>query len=530
MISRVLGLARDNLQARFFGTSIISEYWEIAYMLPNMLRNLLAEGILSQSFIPIYSDSLKESEQKAKEDSGKVIVFLSIVLFIIVIIGIISFPYILPYYVGRPKNEISLLITLSQILFGFIGFISLTSIFSGILYTHQKFIIPTLSPIILNLVFIFTFLFFLLSSKWFNFNLESIAIILAIVVLLSSFFIMLIQYYFVKKNQWEPNLKFSIKIINDPVIKKLFYLVAPAILGASIFQLNQLMDIFLASYFVKIEGAIPAMRFAHRLIQLPTGIIGVAISTTILPIISSFIRKGESKEKTGEEVLNAIRFSLFLTIPATIGLFLLAPWIIHFLFSGGLWDIRSTFITLWTLQFYTIGIPFYSMNKILTSTFYAFKDTKTPVRILIVVVLLNLLMNIVLIPVLQHGGLSLSTSISAFLNTILLIYYLKHKPIEFDFKDLLIFFKKIFILILVLMLFLFMINQIFYFPYQEKRFSLEFLTSNHFEHIIPPSRKEALIVLIIGIGGSLIIYFFIAQFLLKKEFQVISSIFNKNKK
>ncbi len=527
MVSRVLGLARDNLQARFFGTSIISEYWEIAYMLPNMLRNLLAEGILSQSFIPIYSDSLKVSEQKAKEDSGKIIIFLTIFLFLIVFIGIISFPFILPYYVGRPKNEISLLIILSQILFGFIAFISLTSIFSGILYTHQKFIVPTLSPIILNLIFIGTFLFFLILTKWIEVPLETIAITLAIVILISSFFVMLVQYYFVKKNQWDPNFTFSFKIFNDPVIKKLFYLVAPAILGASIFQLNQLIDIFLASYFVKIEGAIPAMRFAHRLIQLPTGIIGVAISTTILPIISSYIRRGESQEKSGEEVINAIRFSLFLTLPASLGLFILAPWIIHFLFSGGLWDVRSTYITLWTLQFYTLGIPFYSINKILTSTFYAYKDTKTPVKILIFIVFINLLMNILFIPLLQHGGLSLSTAISAFLNTLLLMYFLNYKPIRLDFKDLFKFFTKISFLLLILTFYLFMVNNMFYFPYQEERFSLRFLYSQIFDYITPPTRKEALIVITLGIGGSIIIYFLLAQFLLKKEFQVILSIFNK---
>jgi len=527
LISRVLGLFRDHFLARFFGTGIIATYWEIAYMLPNMLRNLFAEGILSQAFVPIYSESLKVSEEKAKKDSGKIILFLSLVLSIIVFLGIMSFPYLLPYYVGKPKEEIGLLILLAQILFGFIAFISLSSIFSGILYTHQKFTIPTLTPIFLNIEFIFTFLVFLVLSRWYKIDVETIAVILAIMVLLGSFLVLAFQYYFVKKYGWDPEFEFSLQIFSNPVIKKLFFLVAPAILGASIFQLNQLMDVFLASYFVNVEGAIPALRFAHRLIQLPTGLIGVAISTTILPIIASYIRNNESYEKSGEELIYAIRFSLFLTVPATIGLFILAPWIVHFLFSGGLWDLRSTFITLWALQFYVLGIPFYSTNKILTSTYYAFQDTKTPVKILIVVVVMNLLLNILFIPFFQHGGLALSTSLSAFINTVLLFLFLKKKSINIPYRELLSFVRNIVLLIFVLMVYLYFVDKLFYFPLEENRFSLSFLLTHDFKQVDVPHRIEALKVLLVGILGSLILYFTLAKIFLKKEFMVILSIFKK---
>lgn len=527
LISRVLGLFRDHFLARFFGTGIIATYWEIAYMLPNMLRNLFAEGILSQAFVPVYSESLKVSEEKAKKDSGKIILLLSLVLSIIVFLGIMSFPYLLPYYVGKPKEEIGLLILLAQILFGFIAFISLSSIFSGILYTHQKFTIPTLTPIFLNIEFIFTFLVFLVLSHWYKIDVETIAIILAIMVLLGSFLVLAFQYYFVKKYGWDPEFEFSLQIFSDPVIKKLFFLVAPAILGASIFQLNQLMDVFLASYFVNVEGAIPALRFAHRLIQLPTGLIGVAISTTILPIIASYIRNNESYEKSGEELIYAIRFSLFLTVPATIGLFILAPWIVHFLFSGGLWDLRSTFITLWALQFYVLGIPFYSTNKILTSTYYAFQDTKTPVKILIVVVVMNLLLNVLFIPFFQHGGLALSTSLSAFINTVLLFLFLKKKSIIIPYRELLSFFRNIVLLIFVLMVYLYFVDKLFYFPLEENRFSLSFLLTHDFKQVDVPHRIEALKVLLVGILGSLILYFTLAKIFLKKEFMVILSIFKK---
>lgn len=526
MISRVLGLLRDHFLARFFGTSIIATYWEIAYMLPNMLRNLLAEGILSQSFVPVYSESLKISEDRARKDSGKIIVFLSILLIFIVLTGILIFPFVLPHYIGKSKEESHLLIVLSQILFGFIAFISIASIFSGILYTHQKYIVPTLSPIILNLAFIITFIVFMILLKFYKISIETIAIILAVVVLFSSIFVMLLQYFYTKVYHWEPEIHFHFKVFNDPVCKKLFFLVGPAILGASIFQLNQLIDVFLASYFVKIEGAIPALRFAHRLIQFPTGMIGVAISTTILPVISSYIRKNELPEKSGDELIYAIRFSLFLTVPSTIGLLLLGPYIVHFLFSGGLWDLRSTYITLWALQFYLLGIPFYSVNKILTSTYYAYYDTKTPVRILIYVVGINLLLNLIFIPILEHGGLALSTSFSSIINTILLFYFLKSKSIKIDYNKLYNFFIKIFILIILLTLYLLLINIYFDFPLKEYRFSLNFLLHHKFNEPIP-ERIYVLKIILIGLIGSIFLYFTLAKYLLPEEFNIIFGIFKK---
>ncbi len=530
LVSRLLGVVRDHFQARFFGTTILAEYWEIAYMLPNLLRNLLAEGILSQSFIPVYSESLKVSQQKANQDSGKIIIFLTIVLFFIIVIGIISFPFLLPYYVGKPKQEIELLIHLSQILFPFIGFISLTSLFSGILYTHQKFIVPSLSPIILNLDFIFTFVVFLLILDWIFIPLQNIAYFLAIAVILGSIFVLLVQVYFVYREGWLPDFQFAFReiknIYKDPIIKKLFFLVGPAVLGASIFQLNQLIDIFLASYFVKIEGAIPALRFSHRLIQLPTGIIGVALSTTILPVLTSYIRKNESSQIIGEEIVYSIRFSLFLTLPASLGLFILGPYIVHFLFSGGLWNIYSTYITLWSLQFYVLGIPFYSINKILTSSFYAYQDTKTPVKILFFVVVINLILNILFIPFLQHGGLAISTSISAILNSLLLFYNL-NKNIPIPFSILFQFLKYIIWILCILFLYLMIIDSYFSFPYEEKRFSLEFILNNQIENIKLPERMECLEVLAYGIGGSLLLYFLFARFYLYKEYNIIRSVFNK---
>ncbi len=515
-ISRILGLLRDHFFAKFFGTTLLASYWEIAFMFPNMLRNLLAEGVLSQSFVPLYSDSLKKSEEYAKRESGKIIIFLLIFFIFFVTVVLLSFPYILPFYVGKPREEIGILIDLSQILFSLIALISLASIFAGIAQTHQRFIISNLSSIVLNLVFILGFIFI----GFFPLKTETIAILNAYVSLLGGFLILLLQWYYTKRNEWEPI--YSLPDFNDPIIKKLISMVLPAILGASIFQLGQLIDILLASYLVKIEGAIPALRFAHRLIQLPTGLIGVAISTAILPTLTSYIREGQNPQKNGYELISALRFCLFLTIPASLGLYFLGPWIIHFLFSGGKWDLYSTSITWWSLQFYLVGIPFYSINKILVSSFYAYQDTKTPVRILLISVSLNIIMSVIFIPYLQHGGLALSSALSAILNSFLLFFSIKKHITEIPGNSLISFFKSTSILLIFFISYLYFLSQTYPFPV--------FSIYDSIPEIKVPERSDSFNVLLMGIGGGATIYFTLSYFFLKNEFKIILDLFTKFKR
>ena len=281
MCSRILGLIRDHYQAVFFGTGPLATAWEIAYMFPNMLRNLLADGVLSQSFVPIYSESLKKSKEEADRVAGIIISFLFLFLLILVGTGIAIFPAVLPFYAGKSPEESALLIELSQVMFVFILTASLTAMFSGISNTHLLFSVPALSPILLNIVLIGGYL--ILDPL--HLDGESNARYLSRVVVVGGFLQLSFQMFYVwRKGHWP---KFSLNI-RDPALKKIFSLMAPAAIGASLFQLNQLLDIAIAGYFIPEEaGAVPGLRFAHRLIQLPTGIIGVALSTSILPALTA---------------------------------------------------------------------------------------------------------------------------------------------------------------------------------------------------------------------------------------------------
>lgn len=391
---------------------MISSAWEIAYMLPNMLRNLLAEGVLSQAFVPIYSSAIKESEARAKRVAGVVLVYLSGLLVFLVLAGALLFPFLLPAYTARSGEDAALVVFLATVLFPFILTASLSAIFMGMANTRQSFLLPSLSPVLLNLIFIAGFLLILAPARSQEENIKT----LAFITLAGGAAQLCFQAWHVWRSGWWPEFSAD---ASDPALRKVWTLMAPAILGAGIFHLNQIMDVAIASYWIEDKGAITGIRFAQRLIQLPTGVIGVALSTAILPVLAQAIRE-EKRERIAHELNHALSFSFFLNVPAAIGLFMLGPEIINLLFYGGSWDLKSTDLTWKALQFYCLGVPLYSTNRILTSSFYAHEDTRTPVRILVTVVLINLAMNLVLVHPMEQGGLALSSSVSAALNSVFL--------------------------------------------------------------------------------------------------------------
>lgn len=422
VISRVLGLARDHYQAVFFGTGPIAAAWEIAFLLPNMLRNLLAEGVLAQSFIPIYSEGLRESEESAREAAGVILGFLFCFLLLLVALGIAVFPFVLPAFAGQAVGETALLVDLSRIMFVFIMTASLTAIFSGIANAHLLFTVPALSPILLNIVLISGYLLLGLTDLTPQRNAE----VLAVVVSVGGVLQLLMQALYI----WMRGLWPAIQLrLRHPALRKLGSLMAPAVLGASLFQLNQLFDIAIAGWFIDAKhGAVPGLRFAHRLIQLPTGIVGTALSTAILPALAAALRDpNRGNAENGRELVAALSFSAFLTVPAALGLWLLGPQIIDLLFYGGEWRADSS-ATVWVaLRFYALGVPLYSANKILTSSFYAYQDTATPVRIMLVTVPFNFALNLSLVGPLLHGGLALSTCVTALATGTLLLRSLQKK-------------------------------------------------------------------------------------------------------
>ncbi|EMJ93216.1 murein biosynthesis integral membrane protein MurJ [Leptospira alstonii] len=434
-LSRILGLIRDHFMAVSFGTGMIASAFSVAYRLPNMFRNLLAEGTLSQSFLPLYAESGKIGEEEAKVMSGAVLSFLFFVLSLLVGIVFLFAPLFLPVLVGGTKEYSDLVIELTYILFFLIVTASLSAIFMAISNSKNRFFVPSLSPIVLNLSYLFVFI----CLFPFVDDLHDRVILLCSAIVTGGFLQLAVQVWYVWKKKDMPKINWNWK---HPSIRKIFKLMLPAALGGGFYQLSLLVDIFLANWVQNHNpglGAVVSLDYSQRLVQLPTGIIGVALATTILPALLQSLKKEEWSAVSGE-LASAIEFALFLTIPAAIGMALLAGPILDSIYFGGKWDHLATHTATLPLIFYSLAIPFFSVNKILISSYYAFQDTKTPLRIQSVSFTINIILNLSLVWFLKHSAIALSSAISAMITFFLLGTLLKKHKIGFPWTELI---KKI---------------------------------------------------------------------------------------
>lgn len=450
-LSRLLGLVRDHFMAVTFGTGWVASAFSVAYRLPNMFRNLLAEGTLSQSFMPIYSEAEKTSLEEASLTAGTILTFLFSFLSVFVSLFIIFSPYFIPLLSGGTEEYSGLIIRLSVILFFLILTASLSSVFMAISNLSHKYFVPSLSPIILNMSYLVAFFFILPNFS----DMQAKVNILCYCIVAGGVLQLIIQSFYVYRIGRFPRFSFDWK---HHSIGKIFKLMIPAAIGGGFYQIGLLVDIFLANYIQNQNpglGAVVSLDYAQRLVQFPTGIIGVALATTTLPTLLSSLRKNEL-EKIPAELSEVISFTLFLTVPAGLAFILAGRPIIDSIFHGGRWTDASTDSTLLALQFYSAAIPFFSLNKIMTSSYYAFQDTKTPLKMNFIAFIINMILNFFLIFPLKHAGLALSSAAASVCTFSFLVYHLKkhsvHLPIAGVLKRAARFIFPISVFILVLFL------------------------------------------------------------------------------
>ena len=516
IFSRILGLIRNHYQAIFFGTGPVAFAWEMAMFLPGTIRNLLVEGSLAQAFVPVYARSLEHSQERAQRTASIVIGVVCVMSLLVMLFCALGFPYLLPIITQQTRSQADFMVYLSWLLLLFMLPASLTAVLAGIANTHRHFVMPALSPILLNLGLLLGFLSLDLGDDA-KYNAQ----ILAYVFIASAVIQLLIQYIYLWRNGFCPKFSLNVK---HPAFRQIFQLVIPAILSTAVFHINQIIDIIIASYFIPLElGAVPALRFAHRLVQLPTGIVGVALSTAILPILSHYLVKKQEENKY-KETIDALHFSLFLTVPAVLGLFFLGEDIINVLFYGGQWDLHSTQVTWEALRFYILGIPFYSLNKIMVAIFFAFKDTKVPMRAMIIATICNFLLNLSLVQVMQHSGIALSTAITAAIYFLQMLLCLQTKYIRLSLLSFLAFLKRNLGLWLVLLLFLFALNT--YFADYLREFGILCMHWLGADEIV---RYQALPKVMVGAIGGAILYLLLAWLTHNKEFDAFAAFF-KNRK
>jgi putative peptidoglycan lipid II flippase len=410
LVSRVFGFVREVLMAAVLGAGAASDAFFVAFKLPNFLRRLFAEGAFNAAFIPLFAGTLEqEGREAAQRFAEEIFSVLTMILLTIVIVAEIFMPWVVlafaPGFDADPA-KFALAVNLSRICFPYILFISLLTLYSGILNSIHRFAAAAAAPIVLNICMIAA----LATCKALAFN-EQAAVILSYSVTLAG----LLQFIWMGWACYRADLlpRWRTPHFSAPV-KRLLKLAIPAAFGASVAQVNLLIDLVLAS---TLSGAVSYLYYGDRLNELVIGVIGVAIGTALLPMLSRAIKAGD--DALALTRLNQASFlCLALAIPAAVALCVLSEPLIFILFERGNFTMEDTAAVFPTLIAYSLGLPAFVMIKVIAPSFYAREDTKTPVKIGIYCVILNLIGNLVLIGVLQHVGLALSTTIAGWVNVI----------------------------------------------------------------------------------------------------------------
>lgn len=427
LLSRVFGLLRDITLATFFGASGGTDAFLVAFKIPNFMRRLFGEGAFSLAFVPVLSEYREKHDKKALKDLiNHVAGTLGGFLLVLSILGMIFAPALVYLFApGFTSNagQIQLTADLLRITFPYIFFIALVAFAGGILNSYQQFAIPAFTPVLLNLCLIAS-VFFL--APYFDEPLMGLAWGVAIAGIIQ----LLMQFPALLKLGLMPMPK--IKRGHEGV-KKITTLMIPAIFGSSVAQINLLLDTVIASFLV--TGSVTWLYYSDRLLEFPLGVLGIAIATVILPTLSQQHARA-SKEQFNQTLNWALRLVAVITIPACAGLFILAAPILASLFEYGKFSADDTYFSSLSLMAYMLGLPALIVIKILAPGFYARQDTRTPVRIGIIAMVCNMFLNILFVVPLvfmdyqaPHVGLALATSLSAYINAILLYRRLRKDAI-----------------------------------------------------------------------------------------------------
>ena len=465
IISRLLGYFRDVLIAIFLGTSFLADVFFVAFRIPNTFRRLFAEGTFNAAFVPSYSSELVRSKPKAKKFANEIFNLLFLSLMFLVLIVEIFMPLfvslIAPGFVGD-KKKIDLAIELTRLTFPFLMFISLSSFFAAILNSHNKFAAASAAPIILNIVLIMI----LLLGKYID---DSLIYFLSYGVSIAGFLQLIFLYKFVKKF-YVIRFNFKLKINNK--VKFFFKKLIPSIFSSGVTQINILIGTIIASFQA---SAVSYLYYADRIYQINLAIAGIAIGVVVLPQLSKHVIS-KNKAKIIKIQNKALELSMFLSLPATVALLIGADEIISALFGYGSFNEISVDNSSKALFYFALGLPAFALIKVFSTFFFANHDTKTPFYISLISVLVNIFISVYYFESVGFIIIPIATSISSWINSLILFIYLKKKDLFKFMKTFYIqFFKIVFVSILTGLFFSYLIlffeNQMAY-EYNLKLFYL----------------------------------------------------------
>ncbi|HEY9396631.1 MAG TPA: murein biosynthesis integral membrane protein MurJ [Burkholderiales bacterium] len=420
LVSRILGFVRDALIARVFGAGLATDAFFVAFRIPNLLRRLFAEGAFSQAFVPVLAEyKQRHGEQDTKLLIDRTATVLALSLVIVTMIGILGAWAIV--YVSAPgfanePGKFNLTVTMLRITFPYILFISLTALAGSVLNTWSRFAIPAFTPTLLNVSFIVAALFL---TPYF----DPPVLVLAWAVFAGGVLQLAFQIPALVRLGMLPRPRFDFA---DPGVKRILLLMGPALLGVSVAQISLLLNTIFASFLQ--TGSVSWLYYADRLMEFPTGLLGVALGTILLPSLAKC--HADDRRADYSSLLDwGLRLTLMLALPAAAALAVLAVPLIATLFHYGRFDATDLAMTRQALIAYSVGLLGLILVKVLAPGFYARQNIRTPVKIAILTLCATQVMNLIFIVPLRHAGLALAIGLGACLNAGLLYHKLRQHQI-----------------------------------------------------------------------------------------------------
>ena len=428
MLSRVMGLARDVVFARVIGADAFADVFFVAFKIPNFFRRLFAEGAFAQAFVPILGEYREKGSQAAvKELVNRVTGTLGITLLGLTLIIIVASPVMAAIFAPKwffdEPDKFTATADMLRITFPYLLFISMTGLAGGILNSYDRFAVPAFTPLLLNVTLITAAL---VAAPLF----DQPAFALAWGVFAAGVVQLLFQLPFLQRIHMLPRPKVDWQ---DAGVRKILALMGPAIFGVSVSQINLLLDTMLATFLP--TGSVSWLYYSDRLAELPLGVFAVAIATVILPNLSRH-HAADSQQAYSETLDWALKVVLIIAVPAAVALTLLAePILVTLFYYGDVMTARDMSMATLSLRAYAIGLVAFMLIKVLAPGFFARQDMRTPVRIGVIAMLSNMMLNLLFVVPLHyywqigHVGLAAATSVSAFLNAGLLFIFLRKNGI-----------------------------------------------------------------------------------------------------
>ncbi len=414
-VSRISGLVRDVVMANVLGSSGVADAFFVAFRIPNFLRRIFGEGAFAQAFVPVFSELTEHNTLKAKQFVNASAGVLALATFVLTVLGVIFAPFLVSFYaVGFQDDPVKFEATVGalRVMFPYLFCVSLVAMSGGILNTLNRFAVPAVTPVLLNICMIL--------AVWILTPLVSDgARALAYGVLCAGVVQLLFQVPSLIKEGYLPNFKIDFK---NQAMQQVFKLMLPAVFSVSVAQVNMFVNTLLASSLI--TGSVSWLYYSDRLMEFPVGVFGIALATVVLPSLSRVHATGTAQQFS--QMMDwALRWVILVCLPATFALYFLASPLLATIFLHGSFKPSDVEMAALALRAFAVGVCGFVFVKVLAPGFFARQDTKTPMRIAVIAVAVNVVLSLVLVRTMQHTGLALAISIAAWVNSSLLFITLR---------------------------------------------------------------------------------------------------------